>query len=219
MSAPFFFRENGGKLVAKNSNIYYNRNKAFFVLRKGAEHLPERVKWMGLGYNLPVNPSKNRVYVWRKLKEMGADYFKQGVAILPKNPVNLRAFGRLADKIRDLGGEATLIEIQFVDERDELRQIARFKEARRREYDEIITETHKLLGTLQRGGRSQMTPEQADQLKKLIKRYERVRARDFFGLGSGGVIEGDMRQIAELLRSSMDSFSAGLRRLLDKWMG
>ena len=64
-----------------------------------------------------------------------------------------------------------------------------------------------------------MTPEQADQLKKLIKRYERVRARDFFGLGSGGVIEGDMRQIAELLRSSMDSFSAGLRRLLDKWMG
>ena len=165
--------------------------------------MPERVKWMGLGYNLPVNPSKNRVYVWRKLKEMGADYFKQGVAILPKNPVNLRAFGRLADKIRDLGGEATLIEIQFVDERDELRQIARFKEARRREYDEIITET----------------PEQADQLKKLIKRYERVRARDFFGLGSGGVIEGDMRQIAELLRSSMDSFSAGLRRLLDKWMG
>ena len=69
--------------------------------------MPERVKWMGLGYNLPVNPSKNRVYVWRKLKEMGADYFKQGVAILPKNPVNLRAFGRLADKIRDLGGEAT----------------------------------------------------------------------------------------------------------------
>ena len=34
--------------------------------------MPERVKWIGLGYNLPVNPSKNRVYVWRKLKEMGA---------------------------------------------------------------------------------------------------------------------------------------------------
>ena len=40
--------------------------------------MPERVKWMGLGYNLPVNPSKNRVYVWRKLKEFGAEYLRQG---------------------------------------------------------------------------------------------------------------------------------------------
>ena len=43
------------------------------------------ISWLGLGYNVPVNPSKNRVYVWRKLKEFGASYFKQGVAILPKN--------------------------------------------------------------------------------------------------------------------------------------
>ncbi|MBC8570290.1 Chromate resistance protein ChrB [Zongyangia hominis] len=180
--------------------------------------MPERVKWIGLGYNLPVNPSKNRVYVWRKLKEMGADYFKQSMAILPKNPVNVRAMVRLQDKIRDLGGEATLIEMQFVDERDEMRMIARFKEARRKEYDDIITETHRLLGTLQQNGRTKMAPETGDELKKLIKRYERVRARDFFGLGTGGVLEGDIRQIAELLRSSMDGFSAQLRRMLDAWI-
>lgn len=180
--------------------------------------MPERIKWIGLGYNLPANPSKNRVYVWRKLKEMGADYFKQGVAILPKNPVNARAMTRLQEKIRDLGGEATLIEMQFADERDEMRMVARFKEARRSEYNDIITETHRLLGSLQQHGRAGMTPETGEELKKLIKRYERVRARDFFGLGTGGVLEGDMRQIAELLRSSMDGFSAGLRRMLEIWM-
>ena len=42
-----------------------------------------RTVWLALSYNVPINPSKARVYVWRKLKEIGAEYFKQGVALLP----------------------------------------------------------------------------------------------------------------------------------------
>ena len=47
--------------------------------------MAEPIRWLALGYSVPVNPSKNRVYVWRKLKEYGAEYFKQGVALLPYN--------------------------------------------------------------------------------------------------------------------------------------
>ena len=43
--------------------------------------MAEQLRWLALGYSVPVNPSKNRVYVWRKLKEYGAEYFKQGVAV------------------------------------------------------------------------------------------------------------------------------------------
>ena len=43
--------------------------------------MADKRKWIGMGYNLPVNPSKNRVYVWRKLKEVGAVYYKQGVTV------------------------------------------------------------------------------------------------------------------------------------------
>ena len=39
-------------------------------------------RWIALGYNVPIEPSRNRVYVWRKLKEFGAEYFRPGVAIL-----------------------------------------------------------------------------------------------------------------------------------------
>ena len=53
-------------------------------------------KWLALGYSLPINPSRNRVYVWRKLKELGAEYFKQGVAILPGNKKNSARLARLA---------------------------------------------------------------------------------------------------------------------------
>lgn len=47
--------------------------------------MADPIRWLALGYSVPVNPSKNRVYVWRKLKEYGAEYFKQGVALLPYN--------------------------------------------------------------------------------------------------------------------------------------
>ena len=53
-----------------------------------------------------------------------------------------------------------------------------------------------------------MTPEQADQLKKLIKRYERVRARDFSDWVPAASLKGICARLRELLRSSMDSFSA-----------
>ena len=37
--------------------------------------MAEPLRWLALGYSVPINPSKNRVYVWRKLKEYGAEYF------------------------------------------------------------------------------------------------------------------------------------------------
>lgn len=30
--------------------------------------MADPIRWLALGYSVPVNPSKNRVYVWRKLK-------------------------------------------------------------------------------------------------------------------------------------------------------
>ena len=38
----------------------------------------QRTIWLALSYNVPINPSKVRVYVWRKLKEFGAEYLRQG---------------------------------------------------------------------------------------------------------------------------------------------
>ena len=43
--------------------------------------MAEPIRWLALGCSVPVNPSKNRVYIWRKLKEYGAEYFKQGVSL------------------------------------------------------------------------------------------------------------------------------------------
>lgn len=57
-----------------------------------------RYSWLSVSYNVPIQPSKNRVYIWRKLKEMGAEYLKHGVAVLPNTHRNLQ-------NIRTLGGQ------------------------------------------------------------------------------------------------------------------
>ena len=54
--------------------------------------MAEPIRWLALGYSVPVNPSKNRVYIWRKLKEYGAEYFKQGVAVLLNSAQSMQLF-------------------------------------------------------------------------------------------------------------------------------
>ena len=105
------------------------------------------ITWLGLGYNVPVNPSKNRVYVWRKLKDFGAGYFKQGVAILPKSPQNMAKFNSLAAKIREMGGDATLVELRFVEPRDEAETVERFQRQSENEYQELIRDCATLVGS------------------------------------------------------------------------
>ena len=75
--------------------------------------MADPIRWLALGYSVPVNPSKNRVYVWRKLKEYGAEYFKQGVALLPYNRQSYTKFKYLSAKILEMGGEASIVEMKF----------------------------------------------------------------------------------------------------------
>ena len=89
--------------------------------------MAEQLRWLALGYGVPVNPSKNRVYVWRKLKEYGAEYFKQGVAVLPYNRQSYTRFKYLSAKILEMGGEASIVEMKFMDPRDEKDMVARFR--------------------------------------------------------------------------------------------
>ena len=89
--------------------------------------MAEPLRWLALGYSVPINPSKNRVYVWRKLKEYGAEYFKQGVALLPYTRTSYTKFKYLSGKILEMGGEASIVEMKFLDPADEQEVIYRFR--------------------------------------------------------------------------------------------
>lgn len=136
-----------------------------------------QITWLALGYNVPVNPSKNRVYVWRKLKEYGAGYFKQGVAILPKSPQSLSQFRSLAGKIQEMGGDATLAELRFLDAADEQKTIRQFREQSHNEYLELMRDCANLMENLRQ---NRVAEQGTDSARKVLRQYKKIRSRDFF---------------------------------------
>src|SRR5215211_1828451 len=70
----------------------------------------ERPRWVLLVYRIPREPSRHRVAVWRKLRDLGALYLKDGVAALPEDAVTREQLEWLQLRVREAGGEATLWE-------------------------------------------------------------------------------------------------------------
>jgi hypothetical protein len=59
---------------------------------------------------VPREPSSGRVYVWRKLKKLGATALQDAVWVLPNTPQNLEHFRWLAAEVVEMDGEASLWE-------------------------------------------------------------------------------------------------------------
>src|ERR671922_1851949 len=62
--------------------------------------------WLLLHYKLPNQPSAPRVYIWRKLKRLGAILLHDAVWVLPDLPRTAEQIQWLASEIEEMGGNA-----------------------------------------------------------------------------------------------------------------
>ena len=78
--------------------------------------------WLLLTYKLPTEPSARRVYVWRKLKKLGAMTIFDAVWVLPDSPWTHEQFQWLAAEIQEMGGEAMFwkAHAELIDQEDDL---------------------------------------------------------------------------------------------------
>ena len=150
--------------------------------------------WLGISYTVPAKPSKARVYIWRKLKELGAEYY-HGMAMIPRDPQTVESIMRLAARIRELGAEVSVLEIRFVDPRDEEKVVAQFKRQAENDFRELFLDFARLYEEL-----APPLDEQEKQRRILRRRYCKLKNRDFFNVE---------RELAEL------DFSGGLAQLVD----
>ena len=182
---------------------------------KGGKTMAEPIRWLALGYSVPVNPSKNRVYVWRKLKEYGAEYFKEGVALLPYNRQSYTRFKYLLGKIVEMGGEASIVEMKFLDPKDEREVVARFREQAMEELSELKKDCAQVLSELANGG-SAFTEDQTEQVKRIIKRYSKARSRNHFGLSYAQDVEKGLYAIISVARQASAELSTQLAKAMEK---
>jgi hypothetical protein len=174
----------------------------------------DRRAWLLLVYRINSGSSSRRTYVWRQLRQLGAIYLQQAVAIMPDRPDLRAGLGQLGQRIRSGGGEVSLLETSSPDAAWEEDLVERFNVARNAEYDEVIESVERFEDEIRRETRkkrfrfAELEESEADW-EKLRRWFARLLARDFFGASGRSAAEEALARGRELL----DGFTREVYRL------
>jgi hypothetical protein len=136
--------------------------------------------WLILLYSLPASQAAARLSLWRQLKRLGAVSLKTSAYILPQRPEHEESLQWLAQRIRQEGGEATLLRSAEVDTLSPNDVIEVFQAARAEDYEAILGDALALGRT--KGKRDhRFDRDPAVEAEKLRKRFLTVKQIDFFG--------------------------------------
>src|SRR5262245_27521759 len=185
-----------------------------------ASHTPEPVgaaRWLLLIHQIPPKPDYLRVKIGRRLQRVGAVAIKNSVYVLPPTADAYEDFQWIVREIEEGGGDAFLSGASLVGEGltgDGGR--ARFNAARNEEYAAIAADCRDLLKTLKetrpssnskRRTRARSQLKSADpvagveqELAKLRRRYETVRALDFFAAPDGAAVSAVFSSIEQIVQ-------------------
>lgn len=144
--------------------------------------MPEPGAWLVLILRLPPQPSSLRVRTWRRLRALGAVALKSSVYLLPVSPEHHEQFQWLAQEAQRAGGEATLLQVERVENLAPDELVRLFQTARERDYQAVAEAYRRLLRGLEaRTRRSASAERAADEAARLARELQRVIAIDFFG--------------------------------------
>lgn len=161
-------------------------------------------RWLLLIYRLPPEPAAARTAVWRETKRLGALSLQHAVCLLPLSDTTRAAYGRLARRIEEYGGEATVLETASPDAGWQAKTIVRFNAARDEEYEEVIDEAERFREEIARERRkgkftfAELEDEESN-LERLRKYLAQVQARDTFDAPGAPRAVAEVEQCATVL--------------------
>ncbi len=89
----------------------------------------DKIRWLVFSYNLPAEPTRARVWIWRKLKKLGAVNARQSLWLLPHTEENRRNLQAGCAYIEKNGGTSLLLEGTALDDRVQSLIMTLFNEA------------------------------------------------------------------------------------------
>ena len=120
--------------------------------------------WLLLHYKLPTKPSALRVYIWRKLKRLGAILLHEAIWVLPDQPRTAEQIQWLTAEIQEMGGEAYSWRANTILGEDDESITEQFKEQVDAVYSELLKKIEK---------------SKAD-LEEISRQYQQTVTQDFF---------------------------------------
>lgn len=103
--------------------------------------------WLLLVFNLPSEKASQRVGIWRKLQKYGTLPLRNSGYVLPNTATNRERFEWLATSIRGFEGEASVLQVQAIDDLPDSLLKEKFQEERKADYVELTREIKALKAT------------------------------------------------------------------------
>ena len=125
--------------------------------------------WLLLTFSLPRKGASLRVSVWRKLQRYGSLPLGNSGYLLPNDTANREKFEWLATTIRGSQGEASVLEVQSIDNYTGSQLAKRFTDARAADYRELLKDV--------RRASAKKLPM---QIARLRERFQEIGSIDFF---------------------------------------
>ncbi len=157
-------------------------------------------KWILFSYSIPAANAKGRMRTWRRISATGAVQLKTGLQILPNREDLLESVTWLIGEVNALGGEALALQCVRVEGMADQQIEQLFQAQVDAEFVQIQDEARSLLTTADTSPDGEGVKELSTALRKLRKRCEAVRARDFFPSGAAARTLGVLDSISERLR-------------------
>jgi len=120
--------------------------------------------WLLLHYKLPSKPSALRVYIWRKLKRMGAILLHDSIWVVPESTRTAEQYQWLMAEVQEMGGEAYYWRATSILEETDQTLIEKFNKQVNDVYIKLLKEIDKPGANLQ----------------EISQQYQLAASQDFF---------------------------------------
>ncbi len=144
-------------------------------------------KWILAVVQVPAEPSRYRVAVWRELRKAGAVPVSQGTWALPAADVFRSALERAAAMATEGGGTVAMFDIHPHDEASRALVVDAFRRAREDEWAEFVADCEKFTDEIAREvAKSKFTfaelEEEEQSAERLRRWYRDLKKRDVLAL-------------------------------------
>lgn len=139
--------------------------------------------WIVVLYDVPSEPSKLKVRVWREFKKIGALYPQSSLCILPNSIENNKKINEIS-KIILTNGRFVKISANEMDDKEHEEILNMYREERDKQYDEIIEECQEFIDEINLNIKNnKFTQEEVEEMEEVLdglyRWFDKVLALDW----------------------------------------
>ena len=153
-------------------------------------------EWLFLVYQLPSSASNGRVKTWRRLQNLGAVWLRNAAYVLPNSAQAREDFMWLRGEIAGLGGAATIVVGNAIDEIDRRAIVDAFTAARSADYSALQRQIEAAARLFVRKTRRGVD---ARRLKRFSVRLREIEQVDFFSAAAGDAARQALRRLEDAM--------------------